>query len=123
MDYYTFGSTPCDENCAQVGRDNYHEQSRIECRAYINQLKRVIKELTSYEYGSDDFTNKYETFTLRVKSFPHDFGNYHEVCAIFDDEESCHLANDIDNSLPENWDAEALKELAELNYTLHLELS
>lgn len=123
MDYYTFGSTPCDENCAQVGRDNYHEQSRIECRAYINQLKRVIKELTSYEYGSDDFTNKYESFTLRVKSFPHDFGNYHEVCAMFDDEESCQLANDIDNSLPENWDEEALKELAERNYTLHLELS
>ena len=122
-DYFTLGSTPCAEPCAQVGRDNYHDQSRIESRVYLHQLQRVVAEIAGISMDSDDFITKYETFTLRVKSFPHDFGSYKEVSVIFDDEASAKLACMLEDSLPENWDAEALKELAELNYTLHLELS
>ena len=119
-DYFTLGSTPCAEPCAQVGRDNYHDQSRIESRVYLHQLQRVVAEIAGISMDSDEFNNKY-AFTLRVKSFPHDFGSYKEVCAEFNDEVSARLACELENSLPENWDAEALKELAELNYTLHLE--
>lgn len=122
-DYLTLGSTPCAEPCAQVGRDNYHDQSRIESRVYLQQLQRVVAEITGISMDSDEFITKYKTFTLRVKSFPHDFGSYKEVCAEVDDKASTKLACELESSLPENWDAEALKELAELNYTLHLELS
>lgn len=121
MDYLTLGSTPCAEPCAQVGKENYHDRSRIESRVYLHQLERVVAKTAGISMDSDEFITKYETFTLRVKSFPHDFGSYKEVCIEFNDEASAKLACELEDSLPENWDAEALKELAELNCTLHLE--
>jgi len=36
------GSSPPEEDCAQVGEEGYHAQSRRECRAYINQLYRFL---------------------------------------------------------------------------------
>jgi hypothetical protein len=36
------GSSPPDESCVQVGSDDYVRRARRECRAYINQLRRVF---------------------------------------------------------------------------------
>ena len=55
------GSAPCDEQCAQVGESNYPERSRAECRAFINQIKRVMGEPP-------------EGVGLFIKSNAHDFG-------------------------------------------------
>lgn len=43
IEYISLGATPCDEDCAQVGQEDYSTQSKKECQAYINQLWRIIK--------------------------------------------------------------------------------
>ena len=107
-DYLTLSSVPYAEPCAQVGSDNYTRDSIIESRAYINQLQRMFPT----DCGC----------SFRVKSFPHDFGSYREVVVIYNPEVQlqCNYAAMVDDSAPENWDAEALQELADNNYTLHL---
>ena len=100
-DYLNIGSSPACEDCAQVGRDDYFDRSRIELRAFKNQLIRV--------FGEPPFSAE-----LRIKAFPHDFGTYHEVVCYFDDNEpeSMEYAFRMENHAPENWDREALQEIA-----------
>lgn len=49
-----------------------------------------------------------------VKSFPHDFGSYYEVCAVFNDndEASSSWAYNVEAHIPEYWDEIAKAELA-----------
>jgi len=95
-DYITLGPVPCEEKCEQVGPNCDYSQMTKECRVYINQLKRQSPKAE-----------------LRIKSFPHDFGTYKEVAVFYDDqnEESVQIAYDLEASLPENWDEEAIREL------------
>ena len=44
MDYINIGPTPHDENCAQVGQEDYHIRGRKECAAYCRQLRRMYPE-------------------------------------------------------------------------------
>jgi len=70
-DYISIGSTPAGENCAQVGAADYHSTARRECRAFINQIRR--------EFGQEP-----DGARLFIKSNPHDFGSYLEVCCEYD---------------------------------------
>ena len=99
-DYMTLGPVPCDEPCAQVGQDDYPEQSRKECRAYVAQLHRHFGEPPEGAY-------------FAVKSFPHDFGSYREVCVVFDDEneKAREFAYKCEAETPAEWDAQARQEL------------
>lgn len=107
-DYVYIGSTPCEEECAQVGSDNYQERARKECRAFINQLWRVIE-------ASKGFTKETapESFALVTKGEPHDFGTYHEVAARYNDDNEAagDLAYWLENNAPMTWDEEAKREL------------
>lgn len=96
----TLGPTPPGEKCAQVGADDYPEKSRIETRAFLNQLIRQFGEPPP---GA--------RFT--VKSFSHDFGSYREVCVAYDEnsETAGDFAFNVENNLPESWDDAARKEL------------
>lgn len=109
-DYITIGSTPYDESCAQVGKPNYSKQMRIETTAFIAQLRRVHPE--------PDFPDAAFSPYYAVKSFPHDFGSYHEVCAIFDSdhEASVKWAYDAESLDIPNWDSESLQFLEAHNY-------
>ncbi len=93
-DYIEIGSAPYDEECAQVGSDNYTINARRECRAYVNQLKR---QFPKGRFG--------------IKSFQHDFGSYYEVVAYYDTEEETQAAFDAEGNSPANWDNEARIEL------------
>ncbi len=70
-DYLYVGSGPCSEDCAQLGSDNYREQSRRELRAFIGQLRR-------------QFGNEPDGARLAIKAEQHDFGTYHEVVCRYD---------------------------------------
>lgn len=101
MDYLNIGSTPNEEECAQVGSADYQERARKECRAYMAQIAK--------HYPEPD--NGY----LRVKGFPHDFGMYYEVVAYYDtdDEQATKWALDIegdDLGVLSTWDEEFKKE-------------
>lgn len=100
-DYITIGSTPCNEDCAQVGRDNYDEKSRKECQAFKNQL---IRKFGEPPHGA----------RVSIKSFPHDFGSYREVVCYYDDviPESVEYAYKLEGDSAEAWDTDALIELS-----------
>lgn len=110
-DYLNIGSTPADEPCAQVGSKDYRKMSIIECRAFAHQCHREMVKKFGEGY----------TVLIRIKSFPHDFGSYMEVVVEYTpgtNEEQAFYLESLD--MP-NWDQEALEELKEAGYTLHLE--
>jgi hypothetical protein len=100
-EYLTLGSTPANEDCAQVGRDDYYERARKECRAYINQLNRLFPQAVD------------KGVSFRIKSNQHDFGTYYEVNACFNDDDQAagELAYHIESHLPGEWDDAARLEL------------
>jgi hypothetical protein len=102
-------TTPHDEPCAQVGSFNYSSSSRAEARALINQLIR--------ENG-----NPPEGVGFKIKSNPHDFGSYLDVVIRFDEdnEEQSDYAYQIEGAIPDKWDSEAKRELAEAGYNLEV---
>ena len=73
IDLLNIGSAPWAENCAQVGTEDYQQRSRRECEAFRNQLRRVVGPEPA---GA----------ALVIKSFPHDFGSYLEVCCHYSDQ-------------------------------------
>ena len=96
-DYIEIGSTPHDEDCAQVGTEDYARRAKRECNLFMQQIAK--------HYPEPD--NGY----LSVKSFSHDFGNYYEVVANFDDDdaESVEWAYDIESDnkgVLSTWEAE-----------------
>lgn len=97
MDYLNIGSTPNEEDCAQVGSADYYARAIKECRAYREQIRKHYPEP--------------ENGYLRVKGFPHDFGTYYEVVAYYDpeDTEASRWALDIegdDLGVLSTWDEE-----------------
>lgn len=104
-DYITLGPTPAGEDCVQAGADDYHTRGRFEMLVYIRQLRRMFPDAEK------------NGVSIKIKSFPHDFGTYHEVCAVFNDEneDALHAAYSMENDLPESWDDAAKAELAAYN--------
>lgn len=101
IDYFEIGPTPCDENCAQVGEDNFRNKANIEMDAYIDQLYRLFGEKILDT-----------SISFKKKWFAHDFGNYGEVVIMYDDSDEKHdLVYEIERELPENWDEQAKKDI------------
>lgn len=92
-EYLELGPVPANEQCAQVGAPDYSERSREECQRYINQLKREFPI-------PDDLDCRYV-----IKSFPHDFGSYREVCIAFDNRDSASIdfAFNVEENAPAHW--------------------
>lgn len=102
MNYITLSSCPMEEECAQMGADFYLQDSTAELTAYVAQLKRQFPQAQD------------QGVSFVVKNFVHDFGTYTEVVAEFDetDEVAVNCAYGIENSMPANWDVDALSEIA-----------
>ena len=64
--YLSLAPTPVEEDCAQVGTDDYTARARAECQRFITLLRK--------KFGPEP-----DGARLAVKSFPHDFGDYFEV--------------------------------------------
>ena len=113
MDEITLGATPAEENCAQVGSDNYYERARTECTVYRRQLLRMFK--AEHNPNGEDWGLP-EGCSLRIASHAHDFGSYHEVAIRYNDDfpAAVEAAFWFDANLPGHWDEEARKELQEL---------
>lgn len=72
MDYLNIGSN----GFAQVGDPDYYRKCRTELRYLLRVLRDrfpMPEELTGF------------TCYFKVKSFPHDFGTYHEIVLYYDD--------------------------------------
>jgi hypothetical protein len=101
MDYLDLGSAPSNERCAQLGVDtNYVDRARSECRALINQLKRLC--------GDPPLGARF-----RIVGNEHDFGTYYSVVIDFDpnNETAVEYAHRCDAQAPDHWDMAARLEL------------
>jgi len=94
QDYLNLGPTPCNEDCVQVGEEDYPRRAKDECRRYIELLERRFPEVKEIPGASFD-----------IKAFPHDFGTYYEVCVFYDYDEarSTDFAFFVEENLPEHW--------------------
>jgi len=68
-DYLALGPTPVEEDCVQVGDLGYYQKYRGECNRY--------RQLLIDKFGQPPLGAK-----LVIKGFPHEFGEYHEVCVL-----------------------------------------
>ena len=100
-------TVPHDEPCIQMGEPDYHAFSKMEARALINQIKRKIGE-PPFETG------------FKIVSCAHDFGVYHDVVVVYDDEdeESQNYMLKAESALPSKWDKKAIEELKEQGYPI-----
>ena len=91
-DYMTIGSSPCDESCVSVGEPNYYPRAQEECARFIELIRKKLGEEPP---GA----------RLATKSFPHDFGTYHEVVCHFEDsdEEARIYALRCESEAPRTW--------------------
>jgi len=92
-DYLVIGSSPIGEDCVQVGTEDYLRKSRIECNHFIKALRK--------RFGIEPFNTQ-----LMVKSFPHDFGIYHEVVCYYEtnDKNSEEYAFQCESETPLTWE-------------------
>lgn len=100
QDFIELSATPVGEKCEQVGPNCDYVRMKMECRAFIGQLRR--------QFGDEPLGAK-----LAMKSFPHDFGSYYEVVCHFNDDFDVAIdyAYNLENNLPEHWDETAKAEL------------
>jgi hypothetical protein len=92
LDYLEIGPSPVDEECVQLGCDDYARKARIECLQYIEALRKKL--------GLEPSETR-----LFVKCNPHDFGFYYEVACDYnsDNEESTKYAFDCESKGPVTW--------------------
>jgi len=94
-DYLSIGSSPCDEDCAQLGTPDYYERARKECIRFISLIRKACGE-----------EPELSTAQLKIKSNPHDFGTYLDVVVEFDDQDelAVEYALWVESHTPQTWD-------------------
>jgi hypothetical protein len=92
-DYVDIGPVPAEEDCAQVGTDNYRERAREECKRFIALIRSKL--------GLEPFGAR-----LCIQWNPHDFGSYAEVVCKYnaDDEVATAYAFRAENEAPTRWE-------------------
>ena len=71
VDSLSIGPVPSEEECAQVGEDNYMERAQSECARFIALIRKAM--------GPEP-----EGARLKIQHCPHDFGTYLDVVCAFD---------------------------------------
>jgi hypothetical protein len=92
-DYFCLGPTPSEEDCAQVGQQDYRKNALSECQRYIELIRDTL--------GPEP-----EGAELAIKSFPHDFGTYYEVVIWFESNDAAALAYAVrcEDEAPRTWE-------------------
>jgi len=102
------GFSPSEEDCAQVGAEDYRERSRKEMKAFRSQILR--------HYPIPHELQEQGKAGIQTSSVSHDFGSYRELVLSFDGacEEAWKWAMLVEED-PEcamrTWDHEAQREL------------
>lgn len=91
-DYIFIGPTPSNEECAQLGEENYETRARAECQRFIELIREKL--------GKEP-----DGARLIVKGEYHDMGVYYEVAVKFDDSkpEAIEYAFKVDSESPQEW--------------------
>lgn len=102
MDYEQYDTTPCEEDCAQIGQSDYQKRVRLEFKAMKDQLIRLFGDPEPHKVFFGMMSNA------------HDFGTYWDFKMSY--EEWNDYTKLIDKSWPDRWDAEAKKFLKDNGY-------
>ena len=91
-DYLALGPVPAEEECAQVGSENYEARAQKECYRFIDCIKK--------KFGPPP-----PNTSLSIKRFPHDFGYYQEVVVFYEttDQKSADYAYGVEANAPSRW--------------------
>ena len=91
-DQLALGTTPADEECAQVGEDDYGIRARAECSKFIDLLRLV--------FGPEPEGAEFRTIGQK-----HDYGMYYEVFVRFDpnDKTAVDYAYNVEKNAPTTW--------------------
>ena len=91
-DYVSIGSSPSDQDCVQVGSEDYNHLARKECLRFID----VIRKKCGKEVGSA---------RLSIMSNAHDFGSYLDVVCYYDDQDEAgaEYAYMVEANAPTTW--------------------
>jgi len=91
--YLSLAPAPVEEDCVQLGTDDYTARARAECQRFIALLRK--------KFGPEPLGARFA-----VKTFAHDFGEYLEVVCCFDETlpESVEYAYRCEENLPATWD-------------------
>jgi hypothetical protein len=86
------GPTPAEETAARVGHENYEQQAQVECRAYIEAIRKVL--------GVEP-----EGARLVVSRQEREFGDYYEVVCEYDAEtpDAAQYAARCEEDAPATW--------------------
>jgi hypothetical protein len=103
---YLMCTTPFGERCAQIGQDNFRQNTKLEAAAYINQLTRVFGQIPMGTFFQREWCS-------------HELGEYLDIRFYYDDEVQAHVSymSCIERGI-ERWDAAALEELLTSGYDL-----
>jgi hypothetical protein len=95
IDSLSIGPVPADEDCAQVGDDDYFLRARHECFRFIELIRKAL--------GPEP-----EGAHLRIQCCPHDFGSYLDVVCTYDDryQRAVDYAFRCESEAPVKWEAE-----------------
>jgi len=90
------GPAPAEEECVQLGSEDYDRRARAECQAYIEAIIAVCGEPP-------------EGARLKIERESHDFGSYFEVVCQFDgnNPEAASYAMKCDDQAPTTWPEKA----------------
>ena len=93
QDEVDVGPCPSEESAVQIGRPDYHDAARAQCRAYVDAIRKVC--------GPEP-----DGARLKVTSNPHDFGSYLSVAVRYDadNDEAASYARKVDESCPRTWE-------------------
>jgi hypothetical protein len=96
-DTIELGSSPCNEDCLQVGNENYELLAKVECQRFIELIRKKL--------GPEPPLAR-----LFIKWNNHDFGTYAEVCLKYetDDDDASKYAELCEIELPTTWDDDAI---------------
>ncbi len=96
MDRMELGCSPANEECEQLGPNYDSARARLECRQFIEQLRR--------QFGQEP-----DGARLVVIENPHDFGVYLEVACKYNEaiEAACSYAFRCESEAWQDWDAAA----------------
>lgn len=99
IDFMEIGSSPYEEDCAQVGEYNYSRKAYEECKRFVELLEKK-------------FPGRPEGATFVIRSHPHDFGTYREVSVRYDcnSEEESYFAAFVESNTPATWDDDEVME-------------
>ncbi len=102
-DEYSLGPVPLDEECAQVGQDNYNSVAHNECKRYVALLKKVFDGVL--------LPGMY----FEIVRNPHDFGYYYDVVVVFDmdDYDQVQRACFIEENSPMSWNDDSPRHFEE----------